>query len=53
MSKQNITIYVDENGIIGYLEENIVSENIIITINIRPEIKKIIEEKDTEIAFPI
>jgi hypothetical protein len=51
MSKQNITIYVNENGIIENPKKDIISENLIITINIKEEIKQIIEEKNIEVSF--
>jgi hypothetical protein len=51
MEEETITIivYVDENGIIENPEEDIVNENVVIKIDIKPEVKQKI--KDKKIAF--
>jgi hypothetical protein len=51
MSEQNITIYVNEKGIIENPTEEIVSENVTITIDITSEVKKIIANNNIKISF--
>jgi hypothetical protein len=51
MSKQDITLYVNENGIIENPTERIVSENVIITIDITPEVRQIIDNNNIKISF--
>jgi hypothetical protein len=49
--KQNITIYVNKKGIIEEPTEIIISKNATITIDIKPEVKKIIEKQNKKITF--
>jgi hypothetical protein len=51
MSKQNKILYVNERGTIEISRRDLIEDNIIITIDIDNEIKKIIKDKNIKIAF--
>jgi hypothetical protein len=51
MDPQYITLYVDQRGMIDNPEEEISIKKVIITINIKPEIKQILKEQNKKIFF--